>query len=390
MIFERKTVHPSQRAAQQFDAEHKQFEDQVPGDDEPNQQAAQQVVEEPAKQAKQTEEPAPVINVEDDDDDLFDPNDPVLSQLRPQKAAPKQEQDEPAKQVQQPGSDSEVTRLAAQLADIERRQAEERAQWEKERAELRSTNTPNQSQDTQVQQLQSQIDALQAALESSNDINLEHEMDSLIDVEALMQSENIDRAAALELAERTLKPMAAKLRKAHTAGVEKATRQADKAIASTREELDSKIKSIQETQQRTQRRGVNREIRRAHSDFDSIKNGQDFKEFTLRTPPGSRTTFGDELRAAYEEGDSDHVIEVIQIFKDGRNDVKEVADVDMSAGAPQKTVGDQPAHNQQLPEFSYNDLNDWRYQYQRNEISQQVYQKRLRAFEKAEADGRVS
>jgi hypothetical protein len=184
--------------------------------------------------------------------------------------------------------------------------------------------------------------------------------------------------------------MAAKLRKAHTAAVEQATRQSKDQITSTRTELDAQIKQIQETQAKNQRRSLNREIRRAHPDFDSFKESNDFQQFKLRNPPGSRTPFGDELSDAYSDGDADHVIAVIQIFKDGRNDVTEVTDVDMSAGTPQKTVGDQPANNQTLPQFSYNDLNDWRYEYQRGEITQTVYQKRLRAFEKAEDDGRVS
>lgn len=391
MIFERKTVHPSQRAAQQFDEEHKQFESQVPGDDEPQTQQTQTA--EPEKQAQQSDQTAQQVVVEDNDDDLFDPNDPVLSKLRPGTQQPaKQAKTEtvPKTEVRSPEVTDDVARLAQQIADIEQRQAEEREAWNREREALRSTRSPEESQDSQVQQLQSQISALQEALQSSNDLNLEHEMGSLIDVEALMRSENIDRAAAEELAERTLKPMAEKLHRAHKAGVEKATRTADKAITTTRAELDEQIKQIQETQARNQRRTINREIRRAHSDFDNLKGTQEFQQFMLRTPPGSRTPFGDEIRDAYEDGDADHVISVIQIFKDGRNNIEDVTDVDMAAGAPQKTVGDQPAHNQQLPEFSYNDLNDWRYQYQRNEITQQVYQKRLRAFEKAEADGRVS
>ena len=336
-------------------------------------------------------------NKPEPDHDLFDANDPVLSRIKaklPDQAGDGDGDgdDEPAPK-RGPGRPS----FADKLAQLQEELAIERAGRAADRTEAQRTfeqrlQEHKTTHSGEVQSFQAQLDALQDELLNSRVKATELDVDKLVDIEALANAENLNPEAARELANKMLKPMAKKLTERSDAAIAAVNRYNQSAFDKYKTETDEKFAARDEREAKAQRRAVNRDIRRAHKDFDEIKDRQDFKEFRHRRIPGTSIEFGSQLVDSYEDGDVDRVIELIDIYKAGRPRVEDEADIDMTTdkATSTATTARQPANGgHQLPEFTYDDPAQWRYEMQRGEIDRATFRKRMVLFEQSERAGLV-
>lgn len=204
----------------------------------------------------------------------------------------------------------------------------------------------------------------------------------MFDVSALAESEDISQAAAQALVDKVIKPAYKALQAKSVAD----SQQVRQALAQSEDRFKEQLGATNAQTEKLLRRQTNREILSKHSDFLTIKDSNAFKEFLLRSPPGSRTPFGEDLAAAYADGDADFINATIDVFKAGKPNVMDIADVKPTPSTSAKD----PAPQQDKSTYTYDDLTEKRYAMQRGEISKKQYSEWIAAFKKADAEGRVS
>lgn len=261
-------------------------------------------------------------------------------------------------------------------AEYQQKLADQRAAFDLEREELQRTHQTKT--DESVAGLQADITALTEKLSAREAAASEAELEKLLNFEGLENSENLNPEAAKELVNKVLKPFAAKLREV-TEG--KAQAEIDR--------ISKKFDGLEARQDKNSRRAVNREIMRHVPDIKTRLQDPEFKQFLQRTIPGTRTTFEKQMREGYDSADPELVVDIFATFDQGKANIEHVADVENTN--TQNLVGDRtPDGGGALPTYKHSDMSNWRYQFQRKEISRQEYAAKLALFEAAEADGRVT
>ena len=128
---------------------------------------------------------------------------------------------------------------------------------------------------------------------------------------------------------------------------------------------------------------VNGALYERFPDLNQMMESPAYAEFMSKTIPGTRVTYGSQVQEAYEAGDSEYVISVLNQFKGNQPSLESIA-------APMGIQHQGALHPATAQEtFSYEDLTAWRHQYQNREISHEEYTRRLAVFNQAQAEGRV-
>lgn len=283
-----------------------------------------------------------------------------------------------------PVPDPEVAQLRRQLEQSDRALAEERAaRVEREQQSAIALEQVKRELSTETQ---GRIEQLTAQLADRDQRLSKAEVKKLLDVSALADSENIEMAAAQELVDKVIGPA---LEALHSR-VQKADDVVSTEMATLRKELEKQSTKAERDRTDADARQVrtltNRAILEKHPDFQDLTNDAKFQAKLQEVIPGTRRTRGEELRAAYNEGDAQFVIDMVNQIKGASPDPMDIADVPSGGGG---TVAREGASRQDETTYSYDDLAEMNYKLRRGEITRQEHAAMRADFEKAEKDGRV-
>lgn len=339
----RRSRHPSFEAAQDFDKEGK----------EDNQQTDRQAQN----------------NEGDEDENLLNGQDDAQG-----RGAEDQEDNNSNSR-----NDEELEKLRRELAKTQAErdtQAESISALQKEYETLNGRLTAAQEKDKELEDLKAQLAARDQAV-------TEAELDKLFDPAQFAEDEDLSPAAAKKLFERVLKPAIKNMRELTNAENAKLKRQ----LEDTEKRYKGHIEDLTIRQTNMSREQVNREILRAVPKFRELTNEPGFQEMMGRVPPGARQTFGEGIRDAYAKGDVDHVLKVVGIYQKSKSNgkVDDIAEIDTARSSATRGAGKDKG-----PTFTYDDLSNKRYEFQRGEITREQLKKFNEDFKKAEREGRVS
>lgn len=272
----------------------------------------------------------------------------------------------PAAPVVEPAIDWQArAREAEQYAEQIRRDVEGRAQAEIERRAQEAA--------TLAQQLR---EAQEANLRMSGELDaINFERATHVDFNGL---EHIDPEVARELSDKMFRPMLQSIEQRLKTTYEKRIEDLSRGMT----ERDERMRNDRNAR-------MNAKIRSAHADIDTFGTNPAFNDFRASRIPGTRTTYGEQLAAAYNEGDAAFVVELLDAFKArGQSPASTLAAI---AGAPSggaaSSVASQPVSAP--AKMRYDEIGEWQAARRRGDISREEFAKRMDAFKKAEAAGLV-
>lgn len=262
---------------------------------------------------------------------------------------------------------------AADLASFQERESGYATQLEADRAQTQR----------QLDALTAQVSEHKTHLEAERERVRKFEREKTFEVN-LDGLEHISTDAARELQDKVFRPV-----------LNRIVDDRDRQISELRDQLtqrdqriDQGFGKIEQDTVASQRARTNRRVLAAHPDFTQVTTTQEFAQFKQARIPGSRNTWGAEMAAAYEVGDADYVNEALAAFKASRGAAPSLAQVAGAApGTAGTTVASQPAAV--APKFSYTDLDKWKAQRRRGEITRAQELGLIKAFHAAEEAGEV-
>lgn len=264
---------------------------------------------------------------------------------------------QPVQQVQ-----SQVAQPAAQPAvDYSALEAKWRSQLESQQSEYQRQLA---ARDEEMGQLRAQVEEHRRA-------QAEEEFNRLMSGN-LGELEYVTEEAAQELREKVFKPM-----------IDAVLSRTETKVNTVHSEFQQAREAEQKERQQSRISRVNEALYARFPDLNQIMENPSYAEFMNRTIPGTRVTYGSQVREAYEAGDTDYVIQVLDQFKGNQPTLASIA----APSGMQHPGALHPATPQDT--FTYDDLTAWRYQYQNREISHEEYTRRMAAFNQAQAEGRV-
>lgn len=191
--------------------------------------------------------------------------------------------------------------------------------------------------------------------------------------------EHIDPEVAKEMSEKMFRPMLQGIEQRLKSTYEQRIEELTRGMT----ERDERLRNDRNTR-------MNTKIRAAHPDVDKFANSQAFNDFRSMRVPGTRTTYGEQLAEAYNDGDAAFVVEILDAFVGSRPAAPSNALAAMAAapsGGAASSVATQPAG--QPVSYKYTELSEWQAARRRGDISREEFAKRMDAFKKAEAQGLV-
>lgn len=200
---------------------------------------------------------------------------------------------------------------------------------------------------------------------------IERQRLSQVDLDNL---EYFEADAAREIQERLLTPVLNQ----YNTQITQLRSQLDEANA----RYEKQMADMKASRQQEQLAKVNADIRSKFPNVDAMVREPEYSEFMSRVIPGTRTTYGEQVAAAYNDGDVEYVTQMLTQYTENRPTLEGIASPQINpvASSPAAPVGEQ---------FSYDDLSNWRYQFNAGDLTREEYSARIKAFEAAQIDGRV-
>lgn len=350
-------VHPSARAAAEFDAESADVAAAIA----PGQSSAPAVPPAPAPapaapvQSAPAPAPAPAAPA-----GTPAPTDPIPSVLSAQEIRALQE------------------RLDANTAFLARQTAEHAESLERARQE--AVAAAQATYNPELERLRAELAANTAKLGEFEAQRRKHELDNLVTFDPAALA-NVDPDVARELTDTVMRPAVARLRDANEARLEELR----KSTEATNQALAKRLDDIAAAEAGRQRGAVNKVILDAVPDFAALRETPAFKEFQSRRPPGGRQTYGDAMIEAYRDGDGQFIVDLIRTFRGERPQINDIAEIDIT------NVGSVQAQAPQAKaKYTYDQLGDVKVKYQQGRIGRAEFKAFMADFTQAEKEGRVS
>jgi hypothetical protein len=193
--------------------------------------------------------------------------------------------------------------------------------------------------------------------------------------------ESVTVEAARELDEKLLRPRLMRIEDEY----QRSLRDAQTAFDNRVKELTAGQSRLTDTQKDTALALTNREILRKHGDFKALLGQPEFNGFLDKRIPGSRHTYGEEMRSAYYDGDADYVVHVVDTYKEARGenpDLTKVADAGVTKVATEPAAPTGRVHTMK----EYEDMS---FKFRSRQITGDTWKKYRADFDRAEAEGRV-
>lgn len=264
-------------------------------------------------------------------------------------------------QYQQPVQPQVVQPAPQPAVDYAALEAKWRAQLETQQSEYQR----------QLAARDEEMGQLRAKVEEHRRAQAEEEFNRLMSAN-FGELEFVTEEAASELRDKVFKPM-----------LDAVLSRTENKVNTVQTELHQAREAEQKERQQSRISRVNEALYARFPDLNQIMENPSYAEFMNRTIPGTRVTYGSQVREAYEAGDTDYVIQVLDQFKGNQPTLASIA----APSGMQHPGALHPATPQDT--FTYDDLTAWRYQYQNREISHEEYTRRMAAFNQAQAEGRV-
>lgn len=235
-----------------------------------------------------------------------------------------------------------------------------------------------QQMDAQRQAFERQLaakDAEMATLRTQAEVGLkarrEAEINALLNGQ-LEELEYVTPEAAAEMRDKVLRPI-----------INGVLQRTDELVNGFKTEFSQTRTEEQEQRKAARLAKVNEALFAKHPDLNQMMANPAYADFMRQTIPGTRVTYGSQVSAAYEAGDTDYVVSILDKFKGAQPSLEQVA--------TPSTVQHQGALHPATPTetYSYEDLADWRHQFQTGVITREEYIRRTEEFNKAQAEGRV-
>lgn len=234
--------------------------------------------------------------------------------------------------------------------------------------------------DPELERLKRELDARDTELSEHRKRQRQQDLDNLVQFDPT-QLGDLDPEVARAVADRVLKPTIDRVRQAMDQEVSRVSED----LQALRRAQESRFEEMDQREKRQLRIETNRRLLEAVPDFEALRNTTAFKEFDARTPPGGRRTFGEEMAEAYRVGDVDYIVKQVEIFKQGRPRLSDVADVDLTnTNTPAQPAADSEKR------YTYADLQDASDKYRRGLMKREDFRRFRESFEAAEKAGRVS
>lgn len=207
---------------------------------------------------------------------------------------------------------------------------------------------------------------------------LDAQVNDLTNIE-IGELEYLDSDAANELKEKILVPLV----KRTVAATEARLAQVNSLASSALDASNSNMTKWKEEQERSNRARINSAIMERHPDVEQIIKTPEYLAFMSQVIPGTLVTYGSQIEAAYNSGNTDYVNELLDRYKQGGASLQSIATPPVNPVASTPTVS---AGNT----YTYADLDEQIHKLNRREITPAQYKQFLDDFSKAEAEGRVA
>lgn len=207
---------------------------------------------------------------------------------------------------------------------------------------------------------------------------LDAQVNDLTNIE-IGELEYLDSEAANELKEKILVPLV----KRTVAATEARLAQVNSLASSALDASNSNMTKWKEEQERSNRARINSAIMERHPDVEQIIKTPEYLAFMSQVIPGTLVTYGSQIEAAYNSGNTDYVNELLDRYKQGGASLQSIATPPVNPVASTPTVS---AGNT----YAYADLDEQIHKLNRREITPAQYKQFLDDFSKAEAEGRVA
>lgn len=276
----------------------------------------------------------------------------------------------------------EILRLQQRLAVSEREAAEFKRRIPEVEAEAAQAASRARAElDPELERLRADLAARDEQMSKLLAEQNQRELDDLLKFDSTTLS-NVDPEVARELADKVLKPFMSKVRGAYDTRLQ----DINQSIERYRSDNDKRFEDMTKAEQARARRDINAALLAKVPDFVELNQSEAFEIYKAQRPDGGRRTIGDELIDAYKEGDVDFIASHVARFQNSKPSIRDVADVDMTnvqASATTAATTDQT-------KYTYKQLADKKFEFQRGRITRQQFAAWRADFEKAEAEGRVS
>lgn len=273
-------------------------------------------------------------------------------------------------------------RLQQRLAASEREAAEFKRRIPEVEAEAAQAASRARAElDPELERLRADLAARDEQMSKLLAEQNQRELDDLLKFDSTTLS-NVDPEVARELADKVLKPFMSKVRGAYDTRLQ----DINQSIERYRSDNDKRFEDMTKAEQARARRDINAALLAKVPDFVELNQSEAFEIYKAQRPDGGRRTIGDELIDAYKEGDVDFIASHVARFQNSKPSIRDVADVDMTnvqASATTAATTDQT-------KYTYKQLADKKFEFQRGRITRQQFAAWRADFEKAEAEGRVS
>lgn len=277
----------------------------------------------------------------------------------------------------------DTTDWSARARELEEARAAERNEFATREQELKA------QVDADRAETQRQLAALRDEAKTERDLRQAREAElAAINNEKMFSVdlsgfEHVSPEAARELNEKIMRPIVSRMQAEHAQRLEGITR----AQKEREERINASFAKIEEDTAAAARARTNRRLLAEHPDFAQVTASAAFSEFKAARIPGTRTTWGSEMAKAYAEGDAAYVNEALSAFKSQHIKPQLSAVAEARSGGGSSTVATQAAST--TKKYSYSDLEKWRSQRRRGEISRAQELSLTKAFKVAEAAGDV-